>query len=190
MTNSQEPAQAFVEPFVLAAHGNLDTVKLLLGENPALLNVAWQKFDETALQAASHMGRRDIAEFLLTAGAPLNLFTAAMLGMRDTVQAAIVSDPALACARGVHGFSLMYHAALSGDVDIAELLYSHGADDLGTALHAAVLKRHVPMARWLLEHGADTSAPNFAQKTPLQVALDTGHEDMAELLRARAASST
>ena len=59
---------ALVNEFVLKAHGDLGVVKQLLEEEPALLNAAWDWGGgdwETGLGAASHVGRRDIAEFLL-----------------------------------------------------------------------------------------------------------------------------
>jgi hypothetical protein len=65
---------ARVKRFVIAAHGNLEAVKEMLGEEPGLINAThdWGKGDfETALGGASHMGRRDIAEFLLEHNARL-----------------------------------------------------------------------------------------------------------------------
>jgi len=61
-------AQELVDDFVLKAHGDLDTVKRLLEDEPALVNAArdWGGGDwETGLGAASHVGRRDIALHLL-----------------------------------------------------------------------------------------------------------------------------
>ncbi|HUS16253.1 MAG TPA: ankyrin repeat domain-containing protein, partial [Chloroflexia bacterium] len=102
------PPQELVEPFVIAAHGNLDQARTLLAAHPEMLNVPWAKFDETALAAASHMGRREIAEFLLGAGAPLTLCAAAMLGRRDDVAPYINADPTLANGRGAHGIPVLY----------------------------------------------------------------------------------
>lgn len=52
---------------VSAAHSDLDKVKDLVGKRPELANAAWDwGFGdyETAIGAASHMGRRDITEGL------------------------------------------------------------------------------------------------------------------------------
>src|SRR6476659_10012492 len=108
-------SQELIEPFVIAAHGDFDKVQELYAAHPEMLNVPWARFDETALAAASHMGNRPIAEFLLSAGAPLTVCTAAMLGMRDDVERFIDEDPSLANARGAHGIPIMFHAAMSGD---------------------------------------------------------------------------
>ena len=58
----------FVQDFVIYAHSELDMVKKLLDREPALLNATmdWGQGDwESGLGGASHMGRRDIVEYLL-----------------------------------------------------------------------------------------------------------------------------
>src|SRR4051812_25697281 len=62
-----------IREFVIAGHGNLEKVKQMLAIHPELLNIAnvWRPGDtETALQGASHVGNREIAEYLLSLGAP------------------------------------------------------------------------------------------------------------------------
>ena len=51
-----------VEEFVRVAHSDFDRTKELLAQEPALVNATWDWGGgdfETALGAASHMGRRD-----------------------------------------------------------------------------------------------------------------------------------
>jgi ankyrin repeat protein len=50
-------------------------------------------------------------------------------------------------------------------------------------LHAAAYFGRLEMAEWLLERGADTTATDYEGKTPLQVAEENGHAEVAELLR-------
>ena len=177
------PAEA-VEAFVLAAHGNFERVKELHREHPGVLTARYATFDETALEAAGHMGRRDIAEYLLDAGAPLTIFAAAMLGQTDRVAEFLERDPSLANANGVHVIPPLFHAALSGKTEIADLLVAHGGGDgAGVAVHAAIRPGHVEMVRWLLARGADPNTPNFEGKTPLKVAVETGQQEIADLLR-------
>src|SRR5205807_1432199 len=121
METAEMVTPELVQEFVIAAHGDLAKVKELHGVNAALLNVPWAMFDETALAAASHTGRREIAEYLLAAGAPLTICAAAMLGQTEQVAAFLQGDPSLANAAGAHGISLLYHAALSGQTAIGEL---------------------------------------------------------------------
>lgn len=109
--------RALVQDFVIYAHSELDMVKRLLEKEPALLNAAmdWGAGDwETGLGGASHMGRRDIALFLLDKGARIDLFCAAMLGQLDAVKAFLTLQPKLIDAKGPHGFSLHFHAQVGG----------------------------------------------------------------------------
>src|SRR5262245_47027 len=74
---------ALVRDFVGASHGNVARVKELLQGRPALAKSAWDWGYgdwETALGAASHVGNREIAELLIATGAPVTIFSAAMLG--------------------------------------------------------------------------------------------------------------
>src|SRR5207244_741375 len=92
MSDEKPPAlePELVHEFVLKAHSDLATVERLLEENSELLNSAWDWGAgdwETALGAASHVGRREIAEFLLQRGARMEIFAAALLGDTESVRA-------------------------------------------------------------------------------------------------------
>lgn len=185
MNITQELSQELVEQFVLAAHVNPAKVRDLHKEHPALLNVPWEKFDETALQAASHMGQREVALYLLAEGAPNNICAAAMLGMADEVARFLEEDPSLSNARGAHGIPVLYHAALSGQTEVADLLFAHGArEGINGALHAAVRFGHAEMVKWLLAHGVtNVNVLSFDNKTPMCVAVEQGYDEIASLLR-------
>lgn len=178
--------QELVGEFVVAAHFDLPKVQALYQQNPALLDATLEKFNERAIEAASHMGARAIAEFLLERGAPMSIFTAAMLGDTEQVAQFLKADPALARSKGVHGISILFHAALSGNTEIADLLMANGGGEgANDALHAAVKSGHFEMVQWLLAHGVDDiNTLNFDDKTPLQVALERGYDEIAALLRA------
>ncbi|WP_276373934.1 hypothetical protein [Chryseolinea sp. H1M3-3] len=102
-----------VKEFVAKAHKDLDSVKMLLEKEPNLLNVAWDwglgDF-ETAIAGAGHMGRVDIAEFLLSKGARMDVFVAAMLGKLDIVKSTLEAFPQLKYSKGPHGIMLLHHA--------------------------------------------------------------------------------
>jgi ankyrin repeat protein len=188
-TTPQEIYPELIEQFVLAAHGNFVRVRELYALEPALLNMKFEKFDENALEAAGHMGRRDIAEWLLAEGAPMTIYAAAMLGDTERVGSFLRADPTLAGRPGVHGFSVLFHAALSGKVEIADLLEAHGGlQGTGAALNGATGFGHLEMARWLLDHGADVNSPDFQGRTPLETATELGLSEIADLLRERGGS--
>jgi hypothetical protein len=129
-TSATKPAAiAFelVQSFVSNAHGDLDAVQTLLADEPALGNAAWDWGGgdwETALGAASHMGRRDIALFLLERGARMDVFAAAMLGETEIVRAMLVAFPAFRDGAGPHGIPLIAHAQAGGEAarDVVALL--------------------------------------------------------------------
>src|SRR6516225_5758488 len=109
--------RARVKRFVIAGHFNLPAVKAMLAEEPNLINGAidWGNGDfETALGGASHMGRRDIAEFLLEHNARMDIFAATMLGKLDIVKAAVAAYPNIVHVPGPHGIPLIVHAEKGG----------------------------------------------------------------------------
>ena len=109
--------RARVKRFVIAGHVNLAAVKAMLAEEPKLINgtIDWGNGDfETALGGASHMGRRDIAEFLLEHNARMDIFAATMLGKLDIVKAAVVAFPNIVHVPGPHGIPLIVHAEKGG----------------------------------------------------------------------------
>ena len=118
-----------VNEFVQKAHGDLDEVKRMLAEEPALVKASWDWGGgdfETGLGAAAHMGNREIALYLLEHGASLDLFAAAMLGYVDVVREMLAAHPELRDAKGAHGIPLLVHAQQGGEQAqaVVELLES------------------------------------------------------------------
>ena len=106
-----------VKQFVIAGHGNLDKVKEMLAAQPALINATWDWGGgdfETALGGASHMGRADIARYLLENNARMDLFAAAMLGRLDIIKAAAAAFPNIVRVPGPHKIPLIAHAEKGG----------------------------------------------------------------------------
>lgn len=109
---------ARVQSVVAASHGDFERVRALVTEQPALAKAAWDwGFGdwETPLGAASHTGRREIADFLIGQGARPTIFSAAMMGDLPTVEAFLTTDPSLHLLHGPHGISLVRHARAGGD---------------------------------------------------------------------------
>jgi hypothetical protein len=109
---------ALVQEFVGKSHADLARVKELLSQEPALINASWDWGGgdwETGLGAAAHMGRKDIANYLLENSARLDLFAAAMLGKLDIVKAALEAYPNAINIPGPHGIPLIAHAQAGGE---------------------------------------------------------------------------
>ena len=122
------PTQAaeLVKETVLVSHANLERLKELVDATPTLARASWDwGFGdwESALGAASHMGRRDIAEYLLEKGARPNLFSAAMLGQLPVVRAFVEASPGLQGILGPHGITLLSHAKAGGNRAAAVVEY-------------------------------------------------------------------
>lgn len=102
-----------VSAVVGAAHAHFDTVKKLVTNRPELANATWDwGFGdwESAIGAAAHMGRRDIVEFLMSHGARPDIFTYAMLGKINAVEAMVAATPGVQRQPGPHGITLLQHA--------------------------------------------------------------------------------
>ncbi len=130
---TSDPAD--VRAVVGAAHLNIDRVRELVEASPALAKAAWDwGFGdwESALGAASHMGRRDIADLLIEHGARPNLFTLAMFGKLDAVKATIEAMPDVQRIPGPHGITLLQHARHGKEParEVVEYLESMGDADL------------------------------------------------------------
>jgi hypothetical protein len=116
-----------VREMVTVAHGNVSRVRELLSNRPALANAGWDwGFGdwETPLGAASHVGNREIATLLLTAGARPSIFSAAMLGQLDVVRAFVAASPGIQRTRGPHGITLLAHARAGKAADVVAFLES------------------------------------------------------------------
>jgi hypothetical protein len=106
-----------VREVVAVSHGNLARVKELVTARPALARASWDwgfGDHEAAIDAASHVGNRPIAEFLIANGARPTIFTAAMMGQLQVVRGMIEAMPGVQRVRGPHGITLLAHARLGG----------------------------------------------------------------------------
>lgn len=168
-----------VREIVSASHSRFDRVKELVTQRPALAKASWDwGFGdwESALGAASHMGRDDIAAILIEHGARPNVFTFAMFGHLDAVRGIVEAAPGVAQTPGPHGITLLQHARNRlrrdgvSDADrarvaaVAEYLESLGnADQTAADLALSEDEKKSYVGRYTFGPGSDDA---------LEVALD------------------
>jgi ankyrin repeat protein len=121
-----------ISELVFAAHNDLDKIRKLAEAKPLILNCANQagKGDfETAIGGASHVGRRDIADLLVSKGARFDIFNYAFIGYDDFVNKQISDYPHLINSPGPHGFTLLHHAKVGKRIELAQWLEAKGLSE-------------------------------------------------------------
>jgi len=170
-----------IDELVGNAHGNLARVEELLEANPDLVDLK-ASWNETPIEAATQMGNRPIIDYLIGRGAPVDFFTALVLGRTDEVD----KHPELVNARGIHDLPALYFAAIGGHVTTAEKLIAAGADvnarsPAAAPIHGAVMGGDAGMVRVLLEHGADPSLKDYAERDAKSLAMAIQRPELAAL---------
>jgi len=144
----------------------------------------------SAVLLALYHRRREVLDELLAADPALDVFDAAAVGRVERLQVILAADPGAVHAWAADGFTPLALACFFGRPEAARLLIEGGADvraaarnAMGvTGLHAAAAARSVPIARMLLEHGADANARQQMGYTALHAAAQHGDAELAELL--------
>jgi ankyrin repeat protein len=139
--------------------------------------------------------QREVADAILEAGPPLDVFDAAATGRLDRLRDLLAQDRFAANAWAADGFFPLGLACFFRQPEAARLLLEAGADVRAaarnpmrvTALHAAAAARLTPLVRLLLDHGADVDALQQSSFTALHAAAQHGDVEMVDLLLARGA---
>ena len=137
---TQDPA--LVREVVTVSHGNVKRVKELVERQPTLALATWDwGFGdwESALGAASHVGNREIAEYLIAHGARPTIFSAAMLGQLDVVRAFVAASPGVQRIHGPHSITLLSHAKAGGEGAQAVVAYLEQLGDANRRIESAPL---------------------------------------------------
>jgi ankyrin repeat protein len=162
-------------PREMAAFNRLDDLKRAVGEQPDLVKERFRSpfagEGPTLLGIALEKGHRDMAKFLIEAGAPL-----------DTVV--------------YQNMTLLHMAARGGDPELIRLLVARGLD-----VHARDRYQDTPLRdiAWagkpdaiaaLLEAGADVNTRGMNDYTPLHTAVSNNRVEIVRMLLAAGADAT
>jgi hypothetical protein len=127
----------WVKDFVVAGHKNLELVKEMLQERPNLMysRYDWGNGDfEEAIEGAGHLGNKEIANYLISQGARVNLFVLTMLGKTNLVKPILEEYPELVFAKGPHGFTLLHHAKVGEANELHDFLIEKGLNETHIAI--------------------------------------------------------
>lgn len=174
---------AVTELFEAITAGDMPRLRALLAADPSLASARNEDGVSAVLVALYHR-RRDAAEALVAAGAPVGTLEAAALGDVDRLR-----DPDLS-ARGADGFTPIHLAAFFGGAEAVKALLAAGADPNADAenafgvhpINSAAASGDVEAVRALLEAGADPNARQRSGHTPLDAARQQGNAELEALL--------
>lgn len=150
--------------FEAAVTGRADLVRSHLARDPGLAR-AWSPDGYTALHYPAFFGGVDVAEALLAAGADIE-----------------------AVSRNAMGARPLHSAAAGRHLDVSRLLIERGADVNASQhggfvpLHQAAQHGDGELAEVLLAAGADRDARLDDGRTAADIALEAGHEGLADRL--------
>jgi len=118
----------------------------------------------------------------------VNLMNAAKYGDLEGAKAALDAGADPNVGEMLGNTALMYACDYYGNVDIVKLLLDHGADpnignNYGTTPLMIASKYSIDAVKLLLDAGADPNAVNDRGETALTYAVQSGHEDIANLLK-------
>ncbi len=188
MTASQELYEAIKT-------GDRVKVEALLDAAPELVNGGGAS-GMPPLMLALYARRTELADFLVSRGAEVNIWTAAALGDLAVVERELSANPALIASYSSDGWTPLHLAAFFGHKELAEFLVDRGADVQARSantmcnfpLHAAVAGRHTEVAAILLSHGAEVDGRQVSGYTALHSAAANGDESTILLLLAHEAT--
>ncbi|MBK5290607.1 MAG: ankyrin repeat domain-containing protein [Acidobacteriia bacterium] len=183
------------EQFLDAARaGDLDLLRTMLGENPALMQ-SRNELDQSAILLAMYHRKPEAAALLLASGVELNLHEAAAVGAFQRVKDLVAERGRLIDAHSTDGFTPLSLSAFFGHLEVATHLVNQGANlnlaannkMMVAPIHAAVASRNAAIVELLVSAGVDVNQQQRHGFTPLHAAAQNGDEEIVRLLLAHGA---
>jgi len=153
--------------YIACRNGQAEVVRFLLGKDPDLSFRAF--LGATALHWAYFGGSRSIVELLEKSGADAEA--------RDNTLGCTPRSFRI-CVPANWGFEFLVRARLADDPSLVNIM-----DGRTSPLHEAARENHPAIVRLLLDQGANALLANGDGKTPLDLAVERGNAEVAEMLR-------
>ena len=174
--------------------GDARKIHELITLNPSLSS-ARDESGSSAVITAVYYGRTDIARLLVDAGANVDVFAAAALGLTDRLDELVLDNPNLLGTRSPDGWTPLALATFFGQAAAAERLIHAGADTeqrsandtSNMPLHAAIAGNRDDLTRLLLDAGANINVQDGGGWTPVHLATHGGSLSLVQVLLARGA---
>lgn len=175
--------------FKAIRQGDSNRIEKILSKNRSLAN-SKDSSGMSPVVIATYYGQPKIAQIIISHGAKLDLFEAAMTGHLEVVGQFISKDPIIVNSFSKDGFTALHLAAFFGHPDVARFLIQNGAkvDTAATnamkvtPLHSAAARNQLEVSELLLSSGANVNAKQEGDFTPLHAAAQSGSIEMARLL--------
>jgi ankyrin repeat protein len=192
------PAQSaqLMDFFTAIRAGDVERVRSLLAQDPALVNERNER-GHTPVLIAQYHHKRDVVALLLAHNPTLDVFDACCVGRAARVAELLDANPALLNAYNSDGFFPLGLAAFFGHPETVTLLLGRGADVSQVArnpmkiqaLHAGAAGGHMAVVKLLVDGGAPVDTAQQEGWTPLHAAAKLGDLEMARLLLANGGDS-
>jgi ankyrin repeat protein len=187
-------SNATAQLFDAIKNGELERVKAMISDTPALVDARGEN-GSTAILTAVYHRQKEIVNLLVARGASLSLFEAAAAGELERAERLVGESPSAINAYSDDGWTPLHLAAFFGHAKIVELLLAKGADvtarsanaTANTPLHAALASNHQLTAGLLIGAGADLDAADGGGWRPLHLAAAGSALDTMKTLIAQGA---
>jgi uncharacterized protein len=184
--------------FKAIGDGNIDAIKELLNRDRSLAD-AKNESGVSALMFSLYVGRKEIADQLLTARSAVDIFEAAALGDEKALRKQIDQNRSQISSYSADGFTPLHLACFFGRISTGKILVDAGADlnansknganlrPINSAAACRDLDAAYQMVSALLSGGADISAKQNGGFTALHSAAANGNVPLVKLLIERGA---
>ena len=197
--NKHEIPRDIIQQACAAAYeGKFSELQKLISIYPDLVFSRDDDQQATPLLWAVEKDHREIIDYLLQLGADIN--AQGQQGVSSLHRAALLGNESLVKYLLEHGAKVnifdntnatpLINAAGKGHLAVVRLLLRYHPDinaqesqGKWSALHAAILNKHADIVQLLLANGADVTAKNIFDMTPLQSARQTGDAKIVKLLQ-------